>query len=64
MIGVNGKWPIDPIVATIGDTLSLKVINNLDTPTSIHFHGLFQNGTNYYDGAFGITQVGFNVGLF
>ncbi len=57
-IGVNGVWPIPPIEATIGDKLVIHVTNKLNETTSLHFHGLFQNGTNYYDGALGITECG------
>ncbi|PKS11751.1 hypothetical protein jhhlp_001740 [Lomentospora prolificans] len=56
-IGVNGEWPIPLIRATVGDTLNLKVTNDLgNASTSLHFHGLFQNGTNHMDGAVGIAQ--------
>ncbi|KAJ8325875.1 ferroxidase fet3 [Batrachochytrium dendrobatidis] len=62
VIGVNGKWPIDEIHVTIGDTLVLHATNHLDMPTSLHAHGLYQNGTNYYDGAFGVTECGIAPG--
>ncbi|EGF81564.1 hypothetical protein BATDEDRAFT_19293 [Batrachochytrium dendrobatidis JAM81] len=62
-IGVNGKWPIDEIHATIGDTLVIHATNHLDMPTSLHAHGLYQNGTNYYDGAFGVTECGIAPGM-
>ena len=62
VIGVNGKWPIDDIHVTIGDTLVLHATNHLDVPTSLHAHGLYQNGTNYYDGAFGVTECGIAPG--
>lgn len=56
-IGVNGQWPLPLISATVGDRLILNVHNDLgNASTSIHFHGLFQNGTNYMDGAVGVTQ--------
>ncbi|KAJ1988712.1 ferroxidase fet3 [Coemansia sp. RSA 1358] len=55
-IGVNGKVPIPPVVATIGDTVYMNVHNSLDKPTSIHAHGLFQNGTNAMDGPAFVTQ--------
>ncbi|KAL0937780.1 iron transport multicopper oxidase fet3 [Colletotrichum truncatum] len=56
-IGVNGQWPLPLIEATKGDRLVLNVNNQLgNQSTSLHFHGMFQNGTNHMDGAVGITQ--------
>lgn len=56
-IGVNGQWPIPLITATVGDSLTLNVHNDLGTEsTSLHFHGFFQNGTSHMDGAVGVTQ--------
>ncbi|KAJ1544545.1 ferroxidase fet3, partial [Cladochytrium tenue] len=55
-IGVNGAWPIAPVYAFEGDTLHLNVTNVLDEPTSIHAHGILQNGTIQYDGVSGVTQ--------
>ncbi|KAI8325753.1 hypothetical protein GQ54DRAFT_254208 [Martensiomyces pterosporus] len=55
-ITVNGKFPIPPVEATIGDTLVLNVHNSLDVPTSLHTHGIFQRGTNYYDGVSMTTE--------
>lgn len=57
VIGVNGKWPIPPIVATKGDRVIVNVKNSLgNETTSLHFHGLYQNGTNHMDGPVGVTQ--------
>jgi iron transport multicopper oxidase len=56
VIGVNGKWPVEKMEAFIGDTLVINVKNTLDVPTAIHSHGLFQNGTVFYDGASMMTQ--------
>ncbi|KAJ2833761.1 ferroxidase fet3 [Coemansia furcata] len=61
-IGVNGALPIPPVFATRGDTLVITVHNSLDVSTSIHAHGLFQNGTNYMDGAAMVTQCGIPPG--
>jgi iron transport multicopper oxidase len=55
MILANGQ--IDyPIVADARDDLEITVINNLDVPTSLHWHGIFQKGTPWFDGAAGVTQ--------
>ncbi|KAJ2371927.1 ferroxidase fet3, partial [Coemansia sp. RSA 2603] len=37
-VGVNGKWPIPGVEATLGDTLVIHVTNKLDEPTSLHSH--------------------------
>ncbi|KAF2671312.1 hypothetical protein BT63DRAFT_423525 [Microthyrium microscopicum] len=40
-----------------GDTLIVNVCNNLgNQSTTIHWHGIFQNGTNSMDGTTGVTQ--------
>ncbi|SAL98844.1 hypothetical protein [Absidia glauca] len=56
VVGVNGKWPLPPIHVNIGDTLVINTHNNLDIPTSLHSHGLFQNNTPWMDGPVGVTQ--------
>jgi iron transport multicopper oxidase len=57
VMGVNGQWPPPPIELDYGDRLVLKVNNQLgDAVTGLHAHGLFQNGTNYYDGPVGVVQ--------
>ncbi|KAJ2777841.1 ferroxidase fet3 [Coemansia javaensis] len=58
MIGVNGKWPPPTVEVALGDILVVNAHNSLDEPTSLHMHGFFQNGTNYYDGAAGVTECG------
>ncbi|KAF2461835.1 Cupredoxin [Lineolata rhizophorae] len=56
-IGINGQWPIPAMVANVGDRVIVNVHNGLgDWTTGLHFHGLFQNGTNQMDGAMGVTQ--------
>ncbi|KAH6568245.1 hypothetical protein BASA61_008702 [Batrachochytrium salamandrivorans] len=62
VIGVNGKWPMDDIHVTIGDTLVIHATNHLDVETALHAHGLYQNGTTYYDGAGGVTECGIAPG--
>ncbi|KAI9202143.1 Cupredoxin [Polychytrium aggregatum] len=56
VIGVNGSWPIPAINVTEGDLLILSVKNSLNVSTSLHTHGMFQNGTGYYDGVPGVVQ--------
>ncbi|KAJ1658780.1 hypothetical protein GGF38_004188, partial [Coemansia sp. RSA 25] len=61
-IGANGKLPIPPVTMTVGDTLALTVRNSLNVSTSIHAHGIFQNGTNFMDGPASVTQCGIPPG--
>jgi iron transport multicopper oxidase len=57
VMGVNGQWPPPAIELDYGDNLMLTVKNSLgDAVTGLHAHGLFQNGTNYYDGPAGVVQ--------
>ena len=45
-IGINGQWPVPVITATVGDRIIVNVDNQLgNQSTTLHFHGLFQNGT-------------------
>lgn len=55
-IGINGQWPLPQIRGNIGNNIIVNVQNNLGEMASIHFHGLFMNGTNYMDGPVGTTQ--------
>lgn len=57
VIGINGQWPIPPIFANVGDNLVVRVTNQLgNDSTSLHFHGLYMNGTNHMDGPAQVTQ--------
>ena len=57
VIGINGQWPIPYITATVGDRVVVNVHNQLgNESTSLHFHGLYQNGTTELDGTVGATQ--------
>lgn len=56
MLTINGLFPGPMIECNEGDTLVVDVENRSVNATSIHFHGLFQNGTNWMDGTSGITQ--------
>ncbi|KAJ2559488.1 ferroxidase fet3 [Coemansia sp. RSA 1933] len=61
-IGVNGKLPVPPIYIEKGDTVALHVHNSLTVPTTVHFHGMFQNNTGYNDGAGMVSQCGIPPG--
>lgn len=62
-VGINGQWPIPQITVTKGDQLVVNVNNQLGNQTaSLHFHGIFQNGTTNMDGAVGVTQCSIPIG--
>ncbi|KAG5636381.1 hypothetical protein H0H81_008245 [Sphagnurus paluster] len=57
----GGTFPGPLIKGDKGDQFQLNVINSLSDPrmlrsTSIHWHGIFQNRTNFADGAAFVTQ--------
>ncbi|KAH9870070.1 hypothetical protein J1614_006992 [Plenodomus biglobosus] len=55
--GINGQWPIPPIVANVGDQIIVNLKNSLgNESTSLHFHGLYMNGTTHMDGPVAVTQ--------
>ncbi|CAI7639808.1 unnamed protein product [Penicillium bialowiezense] len=57
VVGINGQWPLPVIEVDKGDRLIVNMYNGLgDKDTSIHWHGMFQNGTNDMDGASMVTQ--------
>ncbi|KAF9360897.1 hypothetical protein BGX26_007100 [Mortierella sp. AD094] len=56
VIGINGQFPIPAINVTLNDTLVINVINQIDEPTSLHSHGLFQTGNGQMDGPSMVTQ--------
>lgn len=56
MILIDGMFPGPLIECNEGDEVVVHVHNRATNATSIHWHGLFQNGTNWMDGTVGITQ--------
>ncbi|KAF2995226.1 hypothetical protein E8E13_002310 [Curvularia kusanoi] len=64
VIGINGQWPIPPIVANKGDQVVVNVKNSLvNETTSLHFHGLYMNGSTHMDGPPAVTQCEIQPGL-
>jgi iron transport multicopper oxidase len=62
-VGINGKWPVPTIEVKKGDRLIVNAVNKLgDRLTSIHFHGLYHNGTSHMDGPSQVTQCGIAPG--
>lgn len=57
VIGINGQWPLPIIEANVGDRIIVNVQNSLgNDSTSLHFHGLFMNGTTQMDGPAQVSQ--------
>ncbi|CAF4118569.1 unnamed protein product, partial [Adineta steineri] len=56
VIGVNGTSPGPVIDVYENDTVIIRVINRLDVPSAIHWHGVRQIGTPDMDGATGLSQ--------
>ncbi|KAI1827062.1 multicopper oxidase [Xylaria intraflava] len=57
VIAVNNQWPPPRIDACKGDRIVVQVTNNLGNETaSIHYHGIYQNGSNQMDGPAMVTQ--------
>ncbi|KAG1775996.1 laccase [Suillus placidus] len=58
---VDGTFPGPLITAKKGDRFDIEVVNKLKDHsmfelTSVHWHGISQNGTNYADGTSFVTQ--------
>jgi FtsP/CotA-like multicopper oxidase with cupredoxin domain len=63
VIGINGQWPIPTIRVTKGDQVLVNVKNSLgNETTSLHFHGIYQNGTTHMDGPEYVTQCAIQPG--
>jgi iron transport multicopper oxidase len=55
--GINGQWPIPTIYADVGDQVVVNLYNGLgNAAASLHFHGLYQNGSSHMDGVGQGTQ--------
>ncbi|KAI1132488.1 multicopper oxidase-domain-containing protein [Nemania abortiva] len=56
MMLINNQFPGPLIEINEGDVVLVKVLNKASNATALHWHGIFQNGTNWMDGAAGVTQ--------
>lgn len=57
VIGINGKWPLPLMEATVGDRVIVHLLNLLETePTSLHFHGLYLRNETHMDGPVHVSQ--------
>lgn len=63
-IGINGQWPLPHLTATVGDHIVINVDNQLgNQSTSLHFHGLYMNGSTHMDGPVGVSQCAIPSGM-
>ncbi|KAH7033672.1 multicopper oxidase [Microdochium trichocladiopsis] len=56
MVLINNQFPGPLVEANEGDTIIVHVRNRAVNATSIHFHGMYLNGTSSMDGTIGVTQ--------
>lgn len=62
-MGINGQWPPPPVTVSRGDQIIVNMNNQLgDQDCSLHFHGMYQNGTTHMDGPVGVTQCAVKPG--
>ena len=62
-LGINNNpGHLTGIDINLGDTIVVAVTNGLNFPTSIHWHGMRQTGTQEMDGPTGVTQCGIKPG--
>lgn len=47
IFAINGQFPGPLIRVNEGDRVLINVTNELSDPTTMHWHGLYQNGTNW-----------------
>lgn len=60
MYGYNGMYPGPLIKAERGSTIIVNFTNNIEMPTTVHWHGLRLD--NRFDGIPGITQAPVEIG--
>ena len=53
---INGTFVGPSITVKVGEFVSIRIVNTLDEPTSIHFHGIHQRGSVFADGASFVTN--------
>lgn len=56
MLLINNQFPGPLVECNEEDTIVVHIMNQAPNATAMHFHGMFQNGTNNMDGTVGITQ--------
>lgn len=56
-VTVNGTVPGPSLRVTLGNTISVKVVNEIyDDVTTVHWHGITMRGTPWMDGLANLTQ--------
>lgn len=56
-IGINNQWPPPVMKSMLGDRIIVNVENQLgNQTTTLHFHGIYHNGTTNMDGAAQVSQ--------
>ena len=59
VVAINGEFPPPTLHVTIGDELVIHTINNLgNSSATLHFHGIWQQGSTAQDGPFQVSQCG------
>lgn len=62
-IGINNQWPLPVMTGSVGDQIIVNVDNQLgNQTTTLHFHGLYMNGTTHMDGPLQVSQCGIAPG--
>jgi FtsP/CotA-like multicopper oxidase with cupredoxin domain len=59
---INGTSPGPALNLNFGDSVEFLVHNNMDEPTTIHFHGISQAKTPWSDGVPGLSQKAIQPG--
>ncbi|TIB68511.1 hypothetical protein E3Q23_03673 [Wallemia mellicola] len=59
MFAINGKpfYGAQPLVIDEDDVVEIEYINNASSNTTLHAHGIVQQGTMYSDGVPGVSQT-------
>jgi iron transport multicopper oxidase len=63
VVGINGQFPLPTINVTLGDHIVINAVNSLgNSSATLHFHGIYQNGSTAQDGPYQISQCGIPSG--
>ncbi len=62
ILAINSMFPGPTIRAREGEEISVTLCNSLPQPTTIHWHGMHQNGTWFMDGVERISQAAIQPG--
>ena len=60
---VNGQYPGPMIEANWGDWIEVNVMNHLDEGTTMHWHGMLQKESQWFDGVPGVQQCPISPGV-